>query len=63
MTSTSAKPDNNFTSVGKRPVRHDGYDKVIGKAQYAPDINLPRLLQGKVLRSPHPHAEIVSIDI
>jgi len=63
MTSTSAKPDNNFTSVGKRPVRHDGYDKVIGKAQYAADINLPGLLQGKVLRSPHAHAEILSIDV
>ena len=51
-----------FKVVGKRPIRHDGYDKVTGKAQYGADINLPGMLHGKVLRSPHAHARILSID-
>ena len=63
MTSTSTKPGNNFKSIGQRPVRHDGYDKVIGKAQYAADINLPGMLHGKMLRSPHAHARILSVDV
>ncbi len=36
--------------------------KVLGRAQYVGDIQLPGLLHGKVLRSPHPHARIVAID-
>ena len=59
---TVLPPDTNFTSVGKRPIRHDGYDKVTGKALYSADTNLPGLLYSKVLRSPHAHAEILSID-
>ena len=51
-----------YKAVGKRPIRHDGYDKVTGKALYGADIQLPGLLHGKVLRSPHAHARIVSID-
>ena len=51
-----------FTVVGTRPIRHDGVDKVTGRAQYGADIQMPRLLHGKVLRSPHAHARIVSID-
>ena len=51
-----------YKVVGTRPIRHDGTDKVTGRAQYSADINLPGLLHGKVLRSPHPHARIVSID-
>ena len=51
-----------FKVVGKRPIRHDGYDKVTGKAQYGADVSLPGMLHGKVLRSPHAHARIVSID-
>ena len=35
----------------------------MGKAQYAADIDLPGMLQGKILRSPHAHAEIISIDV
>ena len=49
--------------VGTRPIRHDGIDKVTGRAQYGADIQMPRLLHGKVLRSPHAHARIKSIDI
>ena len=52
-----------FSSVGARPVRHDGYDKVTGKALYGADVLLPGLLHGKVLRSPHAHAKIKKIDI
>ncbi|MCI0857612.1 MAG: xanthine dehydrogenase family protein molybdopterin-binding subunit, partial [Chloroflexi bacterium] len=51
-----------FNVVGSRPIRHDGTDKVTGRAQYGADINLPGLLYGRVLRSPHPHARIKSID-
>ena len=50
------------TAVGKRPVRHDGYDKVTGKALYGADTNLPGMLHGRILRSPHPHARIISIN-
>ena len=51
-----------YKVVGKRPIRHDGYDKVTGKALYGADIQFPGLLHGKILRSPHPHARIISID-
>ena len=51
-----------FKVVGKRPIRHDGYDKVTGKARYGADIHIPGLLHGKILRSPHAHARIISID-
>lgn len=57
---TVEKP--NFTVIGTRPVRHDGVDKVTGRAQYANDIRIPGALAGKLLRSPHAHARIVSID-
>jgi xanthine dehydrogenase molybdenum-binding subunit len=51
-----------YKSVGTRPIRHDGADKVTGKAQYGADMHLPGQLYGKVLRSPHAHADILSID-
>ncbi len=51
-----------YKVVGTRPIRHDGYDKVTGKAVFGADISLPGLLYGKVLRSPHAHARIRSID-
>lgn len=51
-----------FKIVGTRPVRHDGVDKVTGRAQYGADVNLPGMLHGKILRSPHAHARILSID-
>ena len=51
-----------YKVVGTRPIRHDGVDKVTGKALYGSDINLPGMLYGMVLRSPHPHARIKSID-
>ena len=51
-----------FDSIGSRPIRHDGADKVTGRARYSADTNLPGLLYGKILRSPHAHAVIISID-
>ncbi|MBI3978947.1 MAG: xanthine dehydrogenase family protein molybdopterin-binding subunit [Chloroflexi bacterium] len=51
-----------FSVVGTRPARHDGPDKVTGRAQFGADLNLPGMLHGKVLRSPHAHARIRSID-
>ncbi|NNE79994.1 MAG: xanthine dehydrogenase family protein molybdopterin-binding subunit [Silicimonas sp.] len=51
-----------YNSVGTRPVRPDGVDKVTGRARYGADFNMPGQLVGRVLRSPHAHARIVSID-
>jgi len=51
-----------YKVVGTRPVRPDGIEKVTGKAQYGADIRLPGMAYGRVLRSPHAHARIVSID-
>jgi xanthine dehydrogenase molybdenum-binding subunit len=52
----------NYRVVGTRPIRHDGVDKVTGRALYGADIRLPGMLYGKVLRSPHAHARILRID-
>ena len=51
-----------YNVVGKRPIRPDGADKVTGKAMYGADINLPGMLHGRVLRSPHAHARIKSLN-
>ena len=51
-----------YRVIGTRPVRPDGVDKVTGRAVYGADVQLPRMLHGKVLRSPHAHARIKSID-
>ena len=51
-----------FNSVGKTPIRHDGADKVTGRAKYGADTKLAGMLYGKILRSPHAHAVIKSVD-
>ena len=51
-----------FNVVGSRPIRHDGADKVTGRARYGADLQLPGMLYGKVLRSPHAHARIKNIN-
>ena len=51
-----------YDVVGTRPVRHDGADKVTGRALYGADFAAAGLLHGKILRSPHAHARILSID-
>ena len=48
--------------LGKSPLNIDGPEKISGRAIYAIDMVLPGMVHGKVLRSPHPHAEIVGID-
>ena len=48
--------------IGARVERVEGVEKVSGQAPYAADILLPNVLWGKILRSPYPHARIVSVD-
>ena len=48
--------------VGTRPIRPDGVDKVTGRANFGADMAMPGMLWGKVKRSPHAHARILSID-
>ena len=52
----------NLKVVGQRPIRPDGVDKVTGRAQFGADFHLPGMLVGRIKRSPHAHARIVSID-
>ena len=57
--SNAKKP---YKYIGTRPVRHDGLEKINGKARFAADMAKPRMVHGYVLRSPHAHANILSID-
>ncbi len=49
--------------VGTTPVRPDGVDKVTGRAQFGADLNMPNMLHGRILRSPHAHARIKRVDL
>ena len=51
-----------YKVVGTNPIRHDGLDKVTGRAIYGGDVRVPGLIWGDVIRSPHAHARIKSID-
>ncbi|MEX2489815.1 MAG: xanthine dehydrogenase family protein molybdopterin-binding subunit [Pseudomonadales bacterium] len=51
-----------FKYVGQRSIRPDGFDKVTGRANFGADLSLPGMIWGKILRSPHAHAWIKSID-
>ncbi len=51
-----------YSVIGKRVANVDGVEKVTGSGKYTVDMALPNMLYGKILRSPHPHARIVSID-
>ena len=62
MAETIVYPERELKVVGTRPVRPDGVPKVTGLAQYGADFNLPGMLWGRILRSPHAHARIRSID-
>ena len=62
MTSNVVLSNKSYKVVGTRPVRHDGYDKVTGRALYGADMRPPGLLHARVLRSPHAHARVLSID-
>ena len=52
-----------FQVIGRRVPKLDGREKVLGRTVFVSDIRLPGMLVGKILRSPHPHARIVSIDV
>ncbi len=51
------------TLLGTSVKRLDGPDKVTGRARYTYDINRPGMIYGRMVRSPHPHARIVAIDL
>src|ERR1700694_342234 len=50
-----------YNVVGTRPIRHDGVDKVTGRALYGADFQMTGLLYGHILRSPHAHARILRV--
>ena len=51
-------------SLLSTPVKRlDGPDKVTGRARYTYDINRPGTLYGRMVRSPYPHARVISIDL
>ncbi len=52
-----------YSSLGRSVTRADGPEKVTGKAKYTLDNQLNDVLWGKILRSPYPHAKILSIDV
>jgi len=60
---TSAATHGHLKVVGTRPIRPDGVDKVTGRAAFGADLSLPGMLVGKVKRSPHAHARILSINV
>ena len=49
--------------LGTRVKRMDGPEKVTGRAKYTFDISRPRMLYGRIVRSPYPHARVVSVDL
>jgi CO/xanthine dehydrogenase Mo-binding subunit len=59
---TSRDSEKQFKWVGTRQIRPDGVPKVTGRAQYGSDHTMPGMLIGRILRSPHAHARIRSID-
>lgn len=60
--STLKHHDRKYQVIGTRPVRHDGADKVTGRAIYGADVRLSGMLQGYILRSDVAHGKITSID-
>jgi xanthine dehydrogenase molybdenum-binding subunit len=63
MSDSNGSNNGSFKVIGTRPVRHDGVEKVTGRALYGADYSMPGMLHGKVLRSPHAHAVIKSINV
>jgi xanthine dehydrogenase molybdenum-binding subunit len=62
MAGSNTSATNGFKIIGTRPIRHDGVDKVTGRAMYGADYAFAGMLHGKILRSPHAHARIKSIN-
>jgi CO/xanthine dehydrogenase Mo-binding subunit len=63
MTLKNYKQKKDFNVIGTNPIRHDGYDKVTGRAIYGADVKLPNLIWGEVVRSTIAHGKIKSIDV
>ena len=51
-----------LTIIGKSLTKPDAYAKVSGQTKFADDLAPPRMVYGRILRSPHPHARILSVD-
>ena len=51
-----------YTMIGKSIPRIDGKEKALGQSMYTDDFKMPRMLYGKILGSPYPHARITRID-
>src|SRR5688572_21291282 len=62
MAITTREQETEFSVIGKRHPKIEAYQKAAGQTKYAGDIKLPRMLWGRLLRSPVPHARIISID-
>ena len=52
-----------YEVVGKSVTRRDLPEKLTGAARYTADTKLPGMLHGRILRSPHAHARILSVDV
>ena len=63
MIKNTRKSQSDLTLIGTPMRKIEGLDKSTGRAVYTDDIVLPGMLHGKILRSPYPHARIVSIDV
>ena len=63
MITDKRKSQSDLTLIGTPMRKIEGLDKSTGRAVYTDDIVLPGMLHGKILRSPYPHARIVSIDV
>ncbi len=60
---SSERTTQNFSVIGKRNLKYDWHAKLTGAAKYTDDLRLPRMIYGRLLRSPHPHARILRIDV
>jgi xanthine dehydrogenase YagR molybdenum-binding subunit len=49
--------------LGTSVKRLDGPDKVTGRAKYTFDVNRPGMIYGRIVRSPHPHARVMAVDL
>src|SRR5437588_3388025 len=51
-----------FSVIGRSNLKYDWHAKLTGHAKYTDDLKLPRMIYGRILRSPHPHARILHVD-
>jgi xanthine dehydrogenase molybdenum-binding subunit len=62
MSETGKHSVSQYKVIGSRPIAQDAIVKATGRAEYGIDVKLPGMIHGKILRSPHAHARILSID-